>query len=273
MTTPSGVTTASTSEPDTEDPPDTLSTTTDGTESTTGASETSTSTGADPTTTGPGETTDGSSSSGGDSFVLCDEADRELRGCYDFADIAGGVLPDLSMYGNDGEVGDIGIEAGPFGDAVRPGADATISIPDSASLDVVGPASWEAWVLFDSFPGGGRAGVLDNEAQYSLIYNAGQGLRCNGGGVSAFAADVPMGEWIHVACTFDGDEMEIWLNGELEDSVSGGFPMGTANTLPVSIGDTSPSFNETMDGLVGGVRVWGVVRTEEEIAEAAAILD
>lgn len=269
-----GVTTASTA-PDTDEQPETLSTTTDDTEGATDTVDESTSTGDEPTTTGPGETTDGSSSSssGGESFALCDEADVDLRGCYDFADIAGGVLTDLSMYGNDGGTGDIGIEGGPFGNAVRPGADATISIPDAPSLDVVGPASWEAWVFFDSFPGAGRAGVLDNEAQYSLIYNSGQGLRCNGGGVSAFAPNVPMGEWVHVACNFDGDEMSIWLNGVLEDSAGGGFPLATGNALPVSIGDTSPSFNETMDGLVGGIRIWSVVRTQEEIEEAAAVLD
>ncbi len=268
----SAVTTASTA-PDTDEQPETLSTTTDESEGPTDTVDESTSTGEEPTTTGSGDTNDGSSSSGGVPFVLCDETDADLRGCYDFADVAGGVLTDLSMYGNDGETGDIGIEGGPFGNAVRPGVDATISIPDAPSLDVVGPASWEAWVFFDAFPGTGRAGVLDNEAQYSLIYNSGQGLRCNGGGLSVFAPNVPMGEWFHVVCNFDGDEMSIWLNGVLEESVGGGGPIGTANTLPVSIGDTSPSFDEPMDGLVGGVRIWSVTRTREEIEEAAAVLD
>ena len=272
-TTSAGVTTASTT-PDTDEQPDTTSTTTSESDGPTETTDESTSTGEEPTTTGPDETTDASSSSsGGETFLLCDDTDDDLRGCYDFADIADGVLPDLSMYGNDGDVGDLGMEAGPFGTAVRPGMNATISIPDSGSLDVVGPASWEAWVLFDSFPGSGRAGVIDNEAQYSLIYNAGQGLRCNGGGVNAIAPNVPMGQWLHVACNFDGDEMSIWLNGNLEDTATGGSPMATANTLPVSLGDTSPSFNETMDGLVGGVRFWSVVRTQKELEAAAAVLD
>lgn len=249
-------------------------TTTDDSNGPTNTTYESTSTGHTPSTSGPSESTDGStSSSGGGSFQLCDDSDVDLRGCYDFSEIADGVLADLSMYGNDAEVGDVGVEVGPFGDAARPSARARISIPDDESLDVVGPASWEAWVNLDSLPETGRVGIIDNDGQYSMIYSSIQGMRCNAGAVSALAPNIPVREWVHVACTYDGSEISIWLNGELEDSTDGGFSIGTINLMPVSLGDTSPFFNETMDGLIGGVRFWSVVRTEAELEDAAAALD
>ena len=217
-----------------------------------------------------GSTTDGSSSSGGEAFVLCDDADADLRACYDFADAGDGVLIDLSMYGNDGSVDGVDIERGPFGDAVRVGDDAEVSVPDSESLDVEGPATWEAWVYLDAVPAMGRVGILDNDGQYSMILYADMGLRCNGGNLTVFAPDVPVGQWVHLACTFDQDEMIVWVDGEPIDSVSGGSPLATEFGQPMSVGDTSPDFVAPLNGLVGGVRVWSAVRSQAEMTEAAA---
>lgn len=261
----------STDAPDTEDPPATVSTTS-ATEDTMGETTTSSGSSSSEDSSSGASEAESSSSSGGASFELCDESDPELRACYDFDGVGGGVLTDLSMFENHGEAEAVGVEPGPFGDAARPGVDASLSVPDSSSLDVEGPAAFEAWVFFDSLPELGRAGVLDNEGQYSMIYFSGQGMRCLGAGASAFAA-VPQGEWVHIACNFSGGEMSIWVNGELEDSSMGMAAILTGNTQPLSIGDTSPGFNEPMDGLVGGVRVWSVARTPEQLADAAAALE
>jgi len=227
-------------------------------------------------TTDSGETTstagdESSSSTGGPGFVLCDDSDADLRACYDFADVGGGVLDDLSMYGNDGEVGAVGEEAGPFGGAVRVSETAEISVPDSESLDVLGPATLEAWVHFDSLPAmGDRVGILDNDGQYSMIVFGNGGLRCNGGGISAFAA-VPTEEWVHLACRFDGDEMSAWVDGVEVESETGGAPFNVDATNPMSLGDSSPAFEEPMDGLLAAVRVWSVARSDDDIVDAAAV--
>ena len=226
--------------------------------------------GSTSTTDETGETDEGSSSSGGREFVLCDDRDPELRACYDFSGVGEGVLTDLSMYANEGEVGPVMVEPGPFGDAVRVGADAEISVPDSVSLDVEGPATWEAWIYIDAWPMADRVGILDNDAQYSIMLYAETGLRCNGGGLNVFAPEVPVGQLVHVACSHDQDEMTVWVDGEPIASATGGTAIDTNAEAPMSIGDTSPDFVAPFDGLVGGVRIWSEVRTQSEMTEAAA---
>lgn len=227
-------------------------------------------------TTGDGGLADttaaGSSSSDGDggTFVLCDPADPELRACYDFAGVGGGTLTDLSSHGNHGTALGVAVEAGPFGEAARFSVDAEVAVPDSASLDITLPFSFEAWIWIDALPGSGRQGIIDKNGQYSLLVFAATGLRCGGGQALAFSPNVPLGQWVHVACVHDGTEHAIWVDGQLVASEPGTTPANTANTGPTAIGDTSPLFEEPLAGMIGAVRVWGVALSPNQIAAAAA---
>lgn len=227
------------------------------------------STGPDETTTGD-TTGSGSSSSGGDPFVLCDDADPDLHACYDFANVGGGILTDLSMYQNHGTVSAVAVEPGPFDNAVRFSDDARVEIPDSPSLDLVGPISFEAWVYVDSLPLQDRVGIIDNDGQYSAMLYAGEGIRCQAGGVQASTPAFPTGDWFHVACIHDGATLEIWLDGQLEASGAGADPIATGSMAPLAIGDSSPDYTVPLAGLVGAVRIWSSVRTAEELEAAAA---
>lgn len=266
-TTNPGTTDPGTTDGTTTDADVTTDATVDTTSDTEDAETTSSSTAADT----EDETT---TTTGVEPFVLCDADEPELQACYDFADFGAGVLEDLSGQGNHGTVGPmVQAEAGPFGGAARPGLVATppnhISVPDSASLDVTGPATWEAWVWFDSLPDATRTGVLDNDGQYSMIYSAASGMRCDGGGSQAFAAAIPEGQWVHIACRYDGGDMTIWVDGVLGGSGDGGAMISPNPAAEMSLGNTSPSFNEPLDGLVAAVRVWSEARTDAQIMEAA----
>ena len=41
---------------------------------------------------------------------------------------------------------------------------------------------------------------------------------------------------------------------------------------PLAIGDDSPSFDEPLDGAIGGVRLWSTVRSADELCEGAGEL-
>lgn len=243
--------------------------TTIGLSATSSGSDGSDSTGPDETTTGD-TTGSASSSSGGEPFVLCPDADPDLRACYDFADVGGGTLTDRSMYENHGTVTAVGVEAGPFDGAVRFSDDARVEIPDAPSLDLVGPVSFEAWVYVDALPDIDRMGIVDNDGQYSAMLYAGEGIRCQGGSAQASTSAFPTGDWFHVACVHDGAALEIWIDGQLEGSGAGGNPIATESVDPVAIGDSSPDYTVPLDGMVGAVRIWSSVRTAEELEAAAA---
>ena len=217
------------------------------------------------------ESTSGSDTEGAE-FVLCDPYDPELRGCYDFADVESGTLADLSSYGNHGTAAGLQVQPGPFGDAVRFSTDVEVAVPDSASLDLTLPLTFEAWVWLDSIPSAGRVGIIDRDGQYSLLLFADTGLRCNAG-TSAFAAELPIGQWMHVACVNDGSAMSIYVDGQLVQSVDGTAVPNTGNVNVMSIGDTSPGFTEPMDGMIGALRFWSVALDAEQIAAAAATVD
>ena len=228
-------------------------------------------TGPDDTTTG-GSSSSTSSSSGGEPFVLCDESDADLHACYDFANLGGGMggmLTDHSMYENHGTVSAVQVEPGPFDGAVRFSENAEVVIPDSPSLDLVGPISLEAWVYVDTLPGEERVGIVDNDAQYSAMLYADEGIRCHGGNAQASTAAFPTAAWFHFACVHDGRGMEIWIDGQLQASGRGGDPIATGSTDPLAIGDSSPNYDVPLDGLVGAVRIWSSVRTADELQAAA----
>lgn len=85
-----------------------------------------------------------------------------------------------------------------------------------------------------------------------------------GGGITSNAM-IPVNSWVHVAATYDGNTLSLYINGELdkektEDGVISdgdtGFMFGTTNAA-----------NENFySGMVDEVRLWRDVRTKDEIS-------
>ena len=81
------------------------------------------------------------------------------------------------------------------------------------------------------------------------------------------SAVVPLGKWTHLAATFDGTNLNMYMNGELvlTSVASAGFNFGNvAETL--YIGRNASAVN-LFDGQIDDVRIWSDVRTQAEIRE------
>jgi hypothetical protein len=220
-------------------------------------------------TSGVSTSTD-EASTGQEPASLCPEGRAELVACYDFAGVGRGTLWDRSGNGNDGEALGVGVVAGPFGDAATFDHDSRIAVPDSASLDLEGAHTLEAWLRLDALPtGGARAGVLDKEGQYSLIlYDDGR-YRCDSLAGTLFAGPAVLGAWTHVACVYDGTTLRFVVDGRVLGSTPASGPLATLDTDPMSIGDTSPDFDEPLTGAIGAVRVWSRALELAELCDAA----
>jgi hypothetical protein len=267
-----GTTLGDTSE--TSDGPDPSVGTQQGTGSTSGGAiddSGSTSDGGSPTT-GPGATEDTSSGEGSSTgeppAMFCSDR-AELAGCWDFADVGSGMLWDGSGNGNHGTAMDVTVVAGPFGEAAEVDDGSEIAVPDSASLDIDGAMTLEAWVRVDAVPGSGRVAILDKDGQYSLMIYADQGYRCNMASTSVFLEPVGLGAWTHLACTYDGAAIRIYVDGNEQVTEPASGPVLTDDADPMGIGDNSPEFNEPLDGAIGGVRVWSRALDPTEVCEAA----
>lgn len=228
----------------------------------------------DSTSTGGSASTGSSSESAGDSstgevpLMWCG-GQSELAACYDFTAVGRGTLLDLTGNGNDAAAVGVGVVPGPFGEAATFNEGSEIAVPDSPSLDIDASLTIEAWIRVDGLAADSRMGVLDNEGQYSLIILPSDVYRCNLGGLDVQVGPVVLSEWTHTACVFDGTNLRAYVNGSEEGMAGGGEPLATTNTEPMSIGDTSPAFDEPLRGAIGGVRVWTRALLPEEVCEAA----
>lgn len=220
---------------------------------------------------------DSSSSAGTDStgelpaVPWCDPQQPALAGCYAFGDLGSGVLVDDSTAGNHGTIAAIAIDAGPLGEAAVFSTNSEVRAPAHPATDFPLAATIEVLLRIDAMPGSGRAGVIDRDGQWSMFLYPGEGLRC-GGSEFVFWETPTVGEWMHVACVIGEGSVRVYVGGALvaERPTKAAIPID--NQGPLAFGDDSPSFASPLSGAIGGVRLWSVVRTPEQLCEGAGTL-
>ena len=115
-----------------------------------------------------------------------------------------------------------GRRRGRFGSALSfNGSSARVRVPDAASLDLTAGVTLEAWV----FPAAGqsdwRAIVQKEVDSYLLHASSGAGALRPAAGVTVGGAvptifapsALPVGAWSHLAMTYDGSQVRLFVNG------------------------------------------------------------
>ena len=75
-----------------------------------------------------------------------------------------------------------------------------------------------------------------------------------------------MGQWVHLACVFDGTKILLYVNGVQVD-MDNGHPQQSASGSE-AVGGNAPSGTPFI-GAIDSLRVFKVARTAEQIAAAA----
>ena len=162
-----------------------------------------------------------------------------LRAAYGFEETPGtGVALDATPFHNDGSVNGPARIAGRFGQGMRfDGVDDIINVADSDSLDLTRSMTLMAWVRPDA--DSGWRTILLKERQNGLAYalyandSIGDGtpagyVRLGFADREIAAPDAPAtGQWMHVAMTFGGGQIRIYVNGMLARS---DYAYGSAKT-------------------------------------------
>ena len=147
----------------------------------------------------------------------------DLVAAYSFDEGSGTTVADASGNGNGGALqGASWTSAGKFGSALSfNGTSARVRVEDSASLDLTSAVTLEAWVFPAASQSGWRAVVQKEVDSYLLHASSGAGglrpaagVTVGGAVPTVFAPSaLPVGAWSHLAMTFDGAQVRVFVNG------------------------------------------------------------
>ncbi|MEI6503020.1 MAG: LamG domain-containing protein, partial [Armatimonadota bacterium] len=77
---------------------------------------------------------------------------------------------------------------------------------------------------------------------------------------------LPTGRWVHLAGTFDGQTIRVYMEGELRGTMDRPGPLKPSN-LPLTLGSYEAGHPAFFTGLLDEVKLWNRALTAEEILE------
>lgn len=156
------------------------------------------------------------------------------------------------------------------------GIDDRVDCGNATNLQLAGSAiTLEAWIYPTAWKSqvwqGNIINKENNAPDYGYMLRCGSGGQLNfnlGGGswneISSAANTLSLNSWQHVAATYDGAMMRLFVNGLPVDSQasSANFSSGLQN---LTIGNWSNNNSRGFTGIIDEARVWNVARSEAEI--------
>lgn len=147
----------------------------------------------------------------------------------------------------------------------------------------------EAWVRVESLAGGSSAGggVVTSGTAFSQNFSLWlfpdnstpeadwrPGFQINwNNGSAAFAgpaegtAPMAFGTWAHVAASYDGDEVILYVDGLEVHRDTLGVPINWPALSTIALGNEFPGASEKIGGEMDEVRIWSTVRTAQQISD------
>jgi fibronectin type 3 domain-containing protein len=196
-----------------------------------------------------------------------------LVAAYGFETGTGTAVTDASGNGNSGVInGATWTTQGKFGNALSfNGTNNLVAINSSATLNVTTAMTLEAWINPAANQSGWRT-IMQREvdAYFLNASNDSGALRPSGGGtlggqvawLSGPTAN-PVNIWTHVALTYDGAALRLYVNGVQAATLAATGAIET-NSSPLRIGGNSP-YGEYFNGRIDEVRVYNRALSATEI--------
>jgi hypothetical protein len=216
-------------------------------------------------------------------FVLClgsaniteAQDDPNLIGWWKLDEISGTIAADSSGYGNDGTVvgGSQWVSGYIDGALDFDGDDDYVDCGYNPIFDTANEMTLAAWVTIRSIPTAWSCVIAKGEYSWRI---SSENLETRFHfGITIWSASNPsipgdtavgLDEWHHVAGTYDGENINVYLDGTLDGTVATTSPIGV-NAANVLIGENPEAAGRNWDGLIDDVRIYNRALSPAEIGE------
>ncbi len=182
---------------------------------------------------------------------------------------------DQSGLGNNGTTaGTTSYVTGKNDQALGVSGSGRLVVPDNSSLDITDAITLSAWIQPSAkgtqyfMTKKGKSGTdgfelsLSNSGTIFVRFNetsSGNSYRVDS--TTKYATNGQT--WIHVAATYDGTTIKLYINGQLEGSKNANFKIAT-NTLPLSIGSGENGYRG-MQGAIDDARIYSRALSASEV--------
>ncbi len=202
--------------------------------------------------------------------------DGSLIGHWTLDDGVGATAVD-SAASNDGTVNNVTWTTGPLGGALElDGTNGYVSVPSAPTLQLTSALTIAGWVKGDVWGTGSDVDIIARKGDgdpnnYQFAIKNGLATMflddSDSAGLSGNTV-LSSGHWYHVAATWNGSEVRIYVDGVLDKDPPDlrGGTIGT-DTRPLYIGGRGTS--DVLDGIVDDVRIYNGALSAAEVAALA----
>lgn len=190
----------------------------------------------------------------------------------------GTTAVDSSGNGHDGTYTN-GVTLGNSGPYLGPGANAAgfdgfndyVAIPNESAFDITNEITVSAWIKVDQFDATWQAIIAKGDSAWRFSRYANSDtlhFACSGLSTDQVNGSISVndGRWHHIAGVYTGSSLRLYVDGQLDTSVSSSGTIST-NNYDVAIGLNGQVSGREFDGDIYDVRVYGSGLTDDEVAE------
>jgi hypothetical protein len=133
----------------------------------------------------------------------------------------------------------------------------------------------ESWIYIKSFPNIAPR-VIDRSDNISaapdgdrIVFNVfapDSSIALNLNGYAIRSNSLPIKKWVHVAASYNGNEMKIYVDGELINTKFHTDYLSVRES-ELYIGNDSATSTRQYDGYIDDIRIWGIERSMTEIKD------
>ncbi|MCJ7777247.1 MAG: LamG domain-containing protein [Sedimentisphaerales bacterium] len=203
---------------------------------------------------------------------VAEGADPNLVGWWKLDDSCGTTAIDSSNYGNNGTLlGDPKWVPGRIGGALNlDGTNDYVDCGSAAVFNINGAITLSAWVKTnDAGNGQHNSYVTKGDHSYAIKHFSGNSIEFfiyDGDWIATtFSVDSSFnGVWHHLAGTYDGTQVKLYIDGELRNTKDHVGPIAS-NAYNVNIGADSEKADRFYNGVIDDVRIYNRALSGAEI--------